>query len=252
MRKSTKMRGADLAAPCPKQSAQILETMLGFLALLLWCTAARGFPSCFTPGSHALQRIWAKSRVGRGVLTMDDEVHREGIKEELTTRDEYLAERFTGLSPSGYDLTPMIPSEVEAAQRDFERLSAEGWFDVSSTSAFTSQTKGLYCCALSGLPVFTSGVTLPSLATEELLCFSEPCDPAHITISSSGEVRCVRSQQLLGRTQAELTSSSGASFLIAHDALVFHALGAALPVASQPENYWGSEGQYRAWKLDGS
>ena len=38
---------------------------------------------------------------------MDDEVARPNIKEELTTRDEYLDTRFKRLSSSGHDLTPI-------------------------------------------------------------------------------------------------------------------------------------------------
>lgn len=34
------------------------------------------------------------------------------LRQELTTRDEYLATRFTKLSPSGYDLTSLTPHEV--------------------------------------------------------------------------------------------------------------------------------------------
>ena len=39
-------------------------------------------------------------------------------------------------------------------------------------------------------------------------------------------------------------------YLISGCALEFHPLGKALPVRCQPENYWGSEGQYRAWVLE--
>lgn len=39
-------------------------------------------------------------------------------------------------------------------------------------------------------------------------------------------------------------------YLISGAALEFHPLGKALPVRCQPENYWGSEGQYRAWVLE--
>lgn len=53
-------------------------------------------------------------------LRMDDEVARPGIKEELTTREEYLDSRFTRLSPSGHDLTPwtreMIQDYLECQQ----------------------------------------------------------------------------------------------------------------------------------------
>lgn len=43
-------------------------------------------------------------------------VLRLDVLQELTTRDEYLATRFTKLSASGHDLTPLVPSEVNEAQ----------------------------------------------------------------------------------------------------------------------------------------
>lgn len=38
-------------------------------------------------------------------------------------------------------------------------------------------------------------------------------------------------------------------YIITSAYLEFHPLGKALPVRCQPENYWGSEGQYRAWQF---
>lgn len=38
-------------------------------------------------------------------------------RQELTTRDDYLATRFTKLSTSGHDLTPFTPQEVSLARQ---------------------------------------------------------------------------------------------------------------------------------------
>jgi hypothetical protein len=46
---------------------------------------------------------------------MDDEIARAGIKEELTTRDEYLDSKFVRLSSSGHDLTPMTAEALQTA-----------------------------------------------------------------------------------------------------------------------------------------
>lgn len=40
-------------------------------------------------------------------------------RQELTTRDEYLATRFTKLSASGHDLTPLTQSEVSTPSGRF-------------------------------------------------------------------------------------------------------------------------------------
>lgn len=39
------------------------------------------------------------------------------MKQELTTRDDYLATRFTKLSASGHDLTPLTPDEASISQQ---------------------------------------------------------------------------------------------------------------------------------------
>ena len=44
--------------------------------------------------------------------------------------------------------------------------------------------KGLYVCAIGGLPLFASGTRIESECTAQQLVFSEPCDPEHITLVS--------------------------------------------------------------------
>eukprot|EP00752_Nemacystus_decipiens_P006998 g6277.t1 len=200
---------------------------------------------------------------------MDDEIARKGIKEELTTRDEYLATRFTKLSASQHDLTPLTPSETQEAachlppdkkavlfgaaaggQRDSADPGDEangGWRD--------HREKGLYACAVGGLPLFTSGWKLEPRPEDVCPSFAQPCDEEHLIEELDAEegvtfISCARSGIRLGRVIADPDSPSGKRYLISSVALEFHPLGKALPVRCQPENYWGSEGQYRAWVLE--
>ena len=66
--------------------------------------------SCVT--MHALVRLNCAKRHSSSRL-YDDEVSRKGIKVEFTTHEEYLTERFVGLSKSGHDLTPLLSKEIE-------------------------------------------------------------------------------------------------------------------------------------------
>lgn len=45
------------------------------------------------------------------------QINMRAFRQELTTRDEYLATRFTKLSASGHDLTPFTQSEVRPIDR---------------------------------------------------------------------------------------------------------------------------------------
>ena len=86
--------------------------------------------------------------------------------------------------------------------------------------------KGLYVCAIGGLPLFASGTRIEDECTAQQLVFSEPCDPEHITLvseddgnisssSSSGpaeqKFKCTRSDTPLGIVQTISSSSSGNS-----------------------------------------
>jgi len=46
--------------------------------------------------------------------------------------------------------------------------------------------KGLYVCAIGGLPLFASGTRIEEECTAQQLVFSEPCDPDHITLVTEG------------------------------------------------------------------
>ena len=58
---------------------------------------------------------------------MDDETARKSCKVDLTTReDDYLVKRFTKLSQSGHDLTPMSIAEIGNEKNE---LKASNTFD---------------------------------------------------------------------------------------------------------------------------
>ncbi|CAN0145356.1 unnamed protein product [Scytosiphon promiscuus] len=220
-----------------------------------------------------------RPRGRRRSLRMDDEIARKGIKEELTTRDEYLATRFTKLSVSQHDLTPFTPSETREAASHLSRRKravllgnagadgeggrhADSDRDTDENSEEKSRgwrdhrEKGLYACAVGGLPLFTSGWKLEPRPGDDCPSFAEPCDEEHLlqeqgSPDNGGEtsVLCARSRVCVGTVVADPASPSGKRYIILNEALEFHPLGKPLPVRCQPENYWGSEGQYRAWVL---
>eukprot|EP00903_Cladosiphon_okamuranus_P006977 g6790.t1 len=202
---------------------------------------------------------------------MDDEIARKGIKQELTTRDEYLATRFTKLSASQHDLTPLTPSETQEAASHLPPDKKAVLFGASTSMEKDAgdpvdedeanrgwrdhREKGLYACSVGGLPLFTSGWKLEPRAQDMCASFAQPCDEEHLIEERDSKegvtfVSCARSRIRLGRVVADPDSPSGKRYLILSAALEFHALGKALPVRCQPENYWGSEGQYRAWVLE--
>ncbi|CAM9910437.1 unnamed protein product [Ectocarpus sp. 4 AP-2014] len=234
----------------------------------------------FTPATKGIsQQHLAGRRVSP--LRMDDEIARKGIKEELTTRDEYLATRFTKLSKSQHDLTPFTPSETQAAASHLSPRKKAVLFggaieddgqisqarhdhgndddgdgnDEESRGWRDHREKGLYACAVGGLPLFTSGWKLEPRAEDDCPSFAEPCDDEHLVEEHDAEnavtaVSCARSRVRVGRVVGDAGSPSGKRYLIRSAALEFYPLGKPLPVRCQPENYWGSEGQYRAWVLE--
>ena len=197
---------------------------------------------------------------------MDDEVARPNIKEELTTREEYLDTRFKRLSSSGHDLTPIdtvdwIMLILSGANLDFlgvrtlphlppttsplltllsQQMSQVTWNEKTQAQTdgrvgcryLGDGQKGLYVCAIGGLPLFASGTRIEEECTAQQLVFSEPCDPDHITLvtednissssdgssssssSSGGTVeqrfKCTRSDTPLGIVYT-INSSTGSS-----------------------------------------
>ena len=187
---------------------------------------------------------------------MDDEVARLHIKTELTTRDEYLESgRFVKLSSSGYDLTPWTEEETRA----FAATT------VASADCLPSQNKlakceaalelrrfqgigerGLYAVRLGGLPVFSSGYRIDTLCDEKCLYFTDACDPEHVRVLD-GFVFCARSGQQLGMLFLEKHPRHKQLFQIEASKVSFLNMRDPLPVWAQPENFWGTEGQFRGW-----
>jgi peptide methionine sulfoxide reductase MsrB len=181
----------------------------------------------------------------RGDLRMDDEIPRPGIKEELTTREEYMESRFTCLSFSGHDLTPLTEAELNtliARQADDEICE-----NLNENAYLGMGCKGLYVCIIGGLPLFASGSRVDAASCNRSLFFSEPCDVSHVKIHGN-QVYCVRSGHLLGET-CRLHDDS-LSYKIQAKSLRFLDIRHTWPPESQPENFWGSEGQYRSWNMN--
>lgn len=188
--------------------------------------------------SHALmQKICAKRH--RSSRLYDDEVSRRGIKFEFTTHGDYLEERFVGLSKSGHDLTPLLHEEIMRLE---EELCDRGDYDGLFLGA---GQKGLYCERVGGLPLFSSGCRIDEKCSKSALAFDEACDDDHVLVTPGGLVMDVR----CGRRIGERSASDGLFYVLPSE-VVFYALSEALPPQSQPENFWGTEGQYTT-RLEG-
>ena len=181
-------------------------------------------------------------RLLRGLMRMDDEVARAGIKQELTTKDEYLDTRFTKLSTSGHDLTPLTAEEMRVASEkepsDIETITGLG-------------TRGLYCSAVGGLPIYSSGSRLDKECNATTLVFSEPCDPEHIEVrriapgDSTAEVFCKRSGMLVARAEMGQDDCVLRHYVpLSLKSLRFHDLRKPFPIESRPESLWGTEDQF--------
>ena len=84
---------------------------------------------------------------------MDDEIARPGCKVDLTAReDDYLSSRFTKLSASGHDLTPLLSEEMIVREDE-----AEAEAETEGSTYLGSGLKGVYVCRMGGLPLFSSG-----------------------------------------------------------------------------------------------
>eukprot|EP01039_Chlorochromonas_danica_P011013 gene11013-12261_t len=171
---------------------------------------------------------------------MDDERYREGIKSDLTVReDEYFSSRFKKLSSSGHNLSP--PEYLEDIQcLEFYQTTLKSFQQM--VPFLGAGRRGLYICNHGGLPVFASGCRIDAECNSSRLVFNEPCDPEHITNAETNSIRCARSGETLGYF-------IDGKFLVDPTKLCFLPIDVPWPTMSQPENVWGSEGQYRAWNL---
>lgn len=193
------------------------------------------------------------------IVTKFSQVARLGIKEELTTRDEYLDTVFQGLSESGHDLTPMSPSDVDR----WKCVHSESVRTEPLIASFLGYSeKGLYVTDVGGLPLFASGSRIDALCNKRSLVFTEPCDPKHVysidaataataATNSNDEPEsgkllfCTRCRLNIGKVV--LRKSGEVLYVLNPQMVRFLPLNTKWPVESQPENFWGSEGQYRSW-----
>ena len=90
---------------CRQPIHRLLTTMeaSSIITFSVWCMLIMSITSFQSRQSTYRPRAFFL----RSFLRMDDEVARPNIKEELTTRDEYLDTQFKRLSSSGHDLTPI-------------------------------------------------------------------------------------------------------------------------------------------------
>eukprot|EP01041_Mallomonas_annulata_P012088 gene12088-25343_t len=167
---------------------------------------------------------------------MDDERLREGVKLDLTAReDNYLSTKFFKLSSSGHDITPMSEDDKrnrkESSQQPFEIYLGHS-------------QRGIYTCKVGGLPLFASGFRVDNECNENELVFLEPCDSDHISLKNNN-LYCSRSGLKIGYMSSPSTITK--KYIVFCNQVRFYAINSPWPIESQPENYWGSEGQYRAW-----
>ena len=137
--------------------------------------------------------------------------------------------------------------------------------------------------AYGGLPLFSSGNRVGAFIDHSnnstSIRFSEPCDASHIQIVRSEgqfarlQFRCARSLELIGWVEkAEIDGINGILlklllwmfiskknfcsldliYVAREEDLLFLPLDIPWPVECQPENFWGTEGQYRSWGEKGS
>ena len=124
----------------------------------------------------------------------DDETQRPGIKDDLTTRDEYLESRFIGLSSSNYDITAMTADDIadwDEHHSDYSIQTVNERIYSDNYKYLGYNEKGLYVSRIGGLPLFTSGYRVDELCGAHYLVFSEPCDIEHIRLGPA-----IDSQQL--------------------------------------------------------
>lgn len=173
---------------------------------------------------------------------MDDERDRPGIKSDLTTRDQYLDQRFTRLSPSGHDLTPLTLEEVNhiIEVKEFTPGSSQDKYFIGEAR------RGIYVNRIGGLPLFSSGMRIDELCNKIYLYFREPCDETHVQVEADQSVVCARSQTIVGHLK-RMNDSATSVYEVDAMLIEFYSVDDKLPMESQPENFWGTEGQYRAW-----
>ncbi len=152
--------------------------------------------------------------------------------------------RGSRLSSSGYDLTPLTPAQVKELSKGLDPLALEVTTCSATECAGTSplnkeKRKGLFVCAIGGLPLFRSedkydsGSGWPS--------FTRPFDPQHVRLEVDHtlgmrrvEVLDARSGAHLGHVFDDGPAPTGKRFCINGAALKFIPEGETLPPESRP------------------
>ena len=214
---------------CQGALGKILSLFLVLCSLL----GAQGF----SVRSRTIRSL-RRSPSGGRILRMDDEISRAGQKEEFTTLEDEYYDRFVGLSKSGHDLTPLPDEEIDHILTAQKELLED---DHASSSSYPGEgKKGLYCARIGGLPLFSSGCRVDHACTKEVLVFDELADEDHAVMRPGLESKVLLDVRCFKKVALERDGL----FYVKHSAVIFHELNTPLPLASQPVNFWGTEGQY--------
>ncbi|HVP11239.1 MAG TPA: bifunctional methionine sulfoxide reductase B/A protein [Phycisphaerae bacterium] len=147
-------------------------------------------------------------------------------------------------SKSHYDITPLPRDEVERLARKLDPEAYQITQKAGTEPAFCgtlldNKKDGIYCCAVCGLPLFSSehkfhsGTGWPS--------FYRPFDPEHVTRRSDRsygmvrtEINCARCGSHLGHVFDDGPRPTGERYCLNSVSLKFHAKEAELPPESRP------------------
>lgn len=207
---------------------------------------------------------------------MDDEQERATAKTDITALpDGYLSDghgskgRFTKLSSSGHDLTPLTAEEIkhELEEVSSSSSSSSARHSLKTTPFLGGGDKGLYCAKIGGLPLASTGHIEESLCNSQVIAFSEICDPEHIIIKAAErkrpegqpylqilDIRCNAQVGYLEETliTGETNEKYENIYYLFSEKVDFYAVdekgGLKLPIKCQPANFWGTEGQFVAWR----